>query len=94
MPLDGASGQWSYAAQTKEVTRPPLRRFPFLGGVCNSGAGVFASPSLSEASGTSAWPLATCGAPQAVACEGAGVGSNGMWAGAGAAPAGSAAASS
>lgn len=69
-------------------TRPPLRRFPFLGGVCNPGVGVLASLSLLPASEASAWPFAAWGAPTAVACEGVSVGGSGICTGAAAEPAG------
>lgn len=72
--------------QSSGHTRPPLRRFPFLGGVCSPGAGVPASPALSPTlSGTGGEPAVGVGA----AWEDTLLGSRGICIGAAAALAGS-----
>lgn len=71
---------------TREAcTRPPLRRFPLLGGVCNPGAGALASPLASPPlSGLTGEPTALAEAV-AVAGQEAMPGSKGICTGAAAA---------
>ena len=68
------------------LTLPPLRRFPFFGGVCNSGGGKFALPSLSVVKSGSTW--ATALRAGLAACAGGGAGGGDLCNGAAATSAG------
>ena len=81
---------WIGKIQQWLLTRPPLRRFPFLGGVCNSGVATWASLSLSATLSALAWPFAERAGLGAGVCESAGVGGSAICTGAAAVLVGSA----